>query len=287
MDIDFCNGTGKRIDVVKYMSLAGSQTQTFSSQHLAELQTAKLLLENPGIAAKVTDFVGTPIELLIEKLPDDWNKKIGSVTHTALDKAADAALYTMKDTPGEESSNIWHKIGAATSGAVGGFFGIAALSIELPVSTTLMLRSIGDIAREQGESINSGETKLACLQVFALGGNSKDDDGAESGYFAIRTMLAKATVEAAEHIAKHGLAQEAAPVLVRFMTLIAERFGVQITQKAAAQAVPAIGAVGGATINTIFMDHFQDMAKGHFIVRRLERKYGHELVKQQYDLLPG
>ncbi|WP_225874487.1 hypothetical protein [Vibrio atypicus] len=104
------------------MSLASAETQTLSSQHLSELKTAKSLLENPGLAAKVTDFVGTPIELLIEKLPDDWNKKIGSVTHTALDKAADAALYTMKDMPGEESSNIWHKIGAATSGAVGGFF---------------------------------------------------------------------------------------------------------------------------------------------------------------------
>ncbi len=150
-----------------------------------------------------------------------------------------------------------------------------------------MLRSIGDIAREQGESISNDETKLACLQVFALGGNSKDDDGAESGYFAVRAMLARAATEAAEHIAKHGLAQEAAPVLVRFMTVIAERFGVQITQKAAAQAVPAIGAVGGAAINTVFMDHFQDMAKGHFIVRKLERQYGQELIRQQYDLLPS
>jgi hypothetical protein len=267
------------------MSQSNFTQQTICSQHLSELKTAKSLLENPSLAAKVTDFVGTPIERLIEKLPEDWNKKIGRVTHTALDKSASAALYTMKDTPGEESSNIWHKLGAATSGAIGGFFGIAALSIELPVSTTLMLRSIGDIAREQGESINDDETKLACLQVFALGGNSKDDDGAESGYFAIRAMLARATTEAVEYIAKYGLAQEAAPVLVRFMTLIAERFGVQITQKAAAQAVPAIGAVGGAAINTMFIDHFQDMAKGHFIVRRLERQYGQELVKQQYDLL--
>lgn len=42
--------------------------------------------------------------------------------------------------------------------------------------------------------------------------------------------------------------------------------------KAAAQAVAAIGAVGGVAINTLFIDHFQDMAKGHFIVRKLERK---------------
>ena len=46
--------------------------------------------------------------------------------------------------------------------------------------------------------------------------------------------------------------------------------------------VPAIGAAGGAIINTLFIDHFQDMAHGHFIVRRLERKYGEAIVKEKY-----
>ncbi|MBW2614674.1 MAG: EcsC family protein, partial [Deltaproteobacteria bacterium] len=51
----------------------------------------------------------------------------------------------------------------------------------------------------------------------------------------------------------------------------------------AAQAVPIIGAAGGALINTIFIDHFQDMARGHFIVRRLERVYGTDEVQRQYE----
>jgi len=38
-------------------------------------------------------------------------------------------------------------------------------------------------------------------------------------------------------------------------------------------------------INTIFIDHFQNMARGHFIIRRLERLYGKDLVKQEYDKL--
>ena len=63
---------------------------------------------------------------------------------------------------------------------------------------------------------------------------------------------------------------------------IAERFSVQVSEKAAAQAIPAIGAAGGAIINTLFIDHFQDMARGHFIVRRLERKYGKEIVEETY-----
>ena len=68
--------------------------------------------------------------------------------------------------------------------------------------------------------------------------------------------------------------------------MIAERFSIQITEKTVAQAVPVIGAAGGAIINTMFMDHFQDMAKGHFTVRRLERKYGRGRVKELYDAFP-
>jgi hypothetical protein len=42
---------------------------------------------------------------------------------------------------------LLHKALAAASGAVGGGFGLAALPVELPISTIIMLRSIGDIAR--------------------------------------------------------------------------------------------------------------------------------------------
>jgi hypothetical protein len=63
---------------------------------------------------------------------------------------------------------------------------------------------------------------------------------------------------------------------------VASRFGITVSEKVAAQAVPVLGAAGGALINTIFIDHFQDIARGHFIVRRLERKYGADLVKEEY-----
>lgn len=247
-----------------------------------ELQVAKNLLENPGVAAKVTNFIGTPVEKGIRLLPDDWKKNIGEVTQTALLKASDAAIFTMKDIPGEASSNIWHKLGVAVSGGVGGFFGIAALAIELPISTSIMLRSIADVARSEGESIAAMETKLACLEVFALGGNSQSDDGTESGYYAVRATLAKSISNASEFLVKNTLKDKGSPLLIKFIAKIAERFGIQVTEKAAAQAIPAIGAAGGAIINTIFMDHFQDMARGHFIVRKLERKHGKELIEKIY-----
>ncbi len=261
-------------------------TIEFPEKDRKELQFAKNLLENPGIAAKVTNLIGTPIEKGLGLLPDNWNENISGVTQAALLKASDAAIFTMKNIPGEPSSNIWHKLGVAISGGVGGFLGISALAVELPISTTIMLRSIADIARSEGESISKVEVKLACLEVFALGGVSESDDGTESGYYAVRAALAKSVSDAAEFLASKTLTDEGAPLLVRFIAKVAERFSIQITEKVAAQAVPAIGAAGGAIINTIFMDHFQDMAKGHFVVRRLERKHGKDVVQKIYQELP-
>jgi len=258
---------------------------TFQQTDLNDLRKAKMLLENPGIAAKITNLLGTPIEKGFELLPKNWNVKIGEVTREALFKAAHAAVYTMKDAPGEESSNFWHKITVATTGAIGGFFGLPALAIELPISTTIMLRSIADIARSEGEFISNIESKIACIQVFALGGTINGDDASKSGYFAIRSFLARSVTEAAEYMAEKGLAEGGAPALVRLIIQISERFSIQISEKAAAQAIPAIGAAGGALVNTLFIDHFQDMARGHFIVRRLERKYGNEIVEATYKAI--
>ena len=59
-----------------------------------------------------------------------------------------------------------------------------------------------------------------------------------------------------------------------------QRSGAKVTvlerDRIAAGALPVVGAVGGATINVVFMNHFQQVAAGHFAVRRLERQYGAE-----------
>lgn len=250
-----------------------------------DLKRARMLLENPGIAAKITNALGMPIEKGFRLLPRDWKEKVGEITQAALHKAVHAAVNTMKDIPGEESSEMLHKIAVAATGGIGGFFGLPALAVELPVSTAIMLRSIADIARSEGEYISDIDSRMACLEVFALGGTSRRDDASETGYFAVRAALAQSVTDAARHVAERGLAGKGSPALLRLIVQIAERFGIQVSEKAAAQAVPAIGAAGGALINTLFIDHFQDRARGHFIVRRLERKYGTETVKTAFNSL--
>jgi hypothetical protein len=58
-----------------------------------------------------------------------------------------------------------------------------------------------------------------------------------------------------------------------------------VTQKVAAQALPVVGALGGAAVNYAFIEHFQDVARGHFTIRRLERVYGKDKIRTEYDLI--
>jgi hypothetical protein len=255
-------------------------------EDLNALRSAVAALEHPGLAARLGEIAGKPIELLGRALPEAASKAVATATTKALNAALAVALRTMQNEP-KAASGLLHKALVTTSGAVGGSFGLAALPIELPISTIIMLRSIGDIARGEGEDLTTPETALSCLQVFALGGLKGEGDAAESGYFAVRGLLAKSIAEAARFIVDRGVFAEGAPVLVRLIALIASRFGVVVTQKLAAQAVPVIGALGGAAVNYAFIDHFQEIARAHFVVRRLERRYGQATVRAAYQRLSG
>ncbi|MDD2734465.1 MAG: EcsC family protein [Desulfuromonadaceae bacterium] len=253
-----------------------------SSSEIRELRGAKGLLENPGLAAKVSNYVGTPIEMGLKKLPQAWSAAVNDVTRKSIEKALDIALLSIDKKDRGTSSNWWHKLAVIATGAGGGAFGLPALAIELPISTTIMLRSIADIARSEGEDLHCAAGRLQCVQVLALGGKAKSDDGAESGYFAARAALAKSISEAAAHLTRQGLSQHGAPAIIRLISQITSRFSIVVSEKAIAQAVPVVGALGGAVINTLFIDHFQDMGRGHFVVRRLERLYGQEEVRRLY-----
>src|SRR6185369_6452817 len=178
-----------------------------SEEDLVALRSAVHALEHPGLAARLTDMIGKPIELLGTALPASASNLISKSVSKALGMALQAALMSLQRAP-HPGSQLLHKALATASGAAGGAFGLPMLPIELPVSTVVMLRSIADIARSEGEDLSDPETALACLQVFALGGRTGSDDAAESGYFTVRAMLAKSVTEAARFIAERGVVSE-------------------------------------------------------------------------------
>lgn len=277
---------------------------SLEERELLDLEKAVKLLEQATITEKMTQMVGKPIDYLMSKLPKGAEAQIYSLVEKALHKAADAALWSLNNEPNREASTKTNKFFAAVSGAVGGTFGFSALAIELPLSTTIMLRSVADIARSEGFDLDKVETKQACLEVFALGGPSENDnavdtayendDAVDTAYYATRSFTAEAmqilskelseiaTKKASVNAAMNLTPTQTGKWLATLIEKVATRFGIVITEKTAAQVVPVIGAFAGATLNIMFTDYYQDMARGHFIIKRLEKKYGSELIKSEY-----
>ena len=246
------------------------------------LREAVQTLETPGFIARLANWIGLPLEQILKRLPAATTEMVNRAATSALERCLHVALYKLESGWRWFRSETAMKATVAATGAAGGAFGLGALTIELPVTTSVMLRSIAEIARAEGEDVRSPAGRVACLEVLALGGGSVED-ASKVGYFGIRAALAKEVSDALQHLATRGAGRESAPVLIRLIEAISARFGIVVSEKVAAGAVPVSGAVGSATVNTLFMDHFQDMAHGHFTVRRLERKYGAEVVRTEYD----
>ncbi len=186
----------------------------------------------------------------------------------------------------QAQSRTLHKLAVIGTGAAGGAFGLVALPAELPLTTTLMFRSICSIARAHGEALDDPAVQMQCLLVLALGGPAPDDDDAQWGYFMVRGALAQAISRASSELAAKGIGAHSSSVLLQLMRQIASRLSVQISEQIAAKSVPALGAIFGAAINAAFIDHFQKIADAHFTVRELERAYGEVQVRAQWDALP-
>jgi len=258
-----------------------------TQEETEDLRRAIACLEGTNFARRLTDAIGRPIGALGGSLPLSARRMVAHASETALRGALKLALRTIDFRRSAKPANRAHALAAAASGAVGGAFGLAALPVELPLSTTILLRSIAEIAREEGEDLSAPNAALACIEVFALGGKEEEEAAFESGYFAVRAALAKSVSDSARFVATEGVGAQSAPVVVRLVSQIAARFGVVVSEKIAAQAAPILGALGGAAVNAVFAEHFQTLARGHFIVRRLERAHGPNLVAFEYQRLRG
>ncbi|MGZ5685506.1 MAG: hypothetical protein ACXWG9_15390, partial [Usitatibacter sp.] len=58
-----------------------------TKQDLEDLKRARLLLENPGLAAKMSSVLGSPVEKGMKMLPSRWQRSVHTATEAALMKA--------------------------------------------------------------------------------------------------------------------------------------------------------------------------------------------------------
>jgi hypothetical protein len=246
-----------------------------------ELERAVGLLESPRFAIRLASYAGKPLDSMLGAVPG-----LNGALHRALRSAILRCLtVAIESQEGEDfAPSSWRpKALTGLAGGIGGLFGALALPLELPVTMTLMLRAIADIARDNGEDLRALEPRLACLQVFALG-ERKSNAGAAIGYYAARATLTKLTGEVLSLMVERSVLDVSAPVVSRLVTEVVSRFGLVLSERAAAGAVPVLGALGGATLNVMFMDHFERVAQGHFTIRRLERLHGREVIGELYRI---
>lgn len=252
-----------------------------SRVHHDALVRAVDVLENPNFAARIADYAGAPVNRVLGMLPRAANAGLAKAVEAAMLRCLKTAIRSLDDAGPRPPRTLLFSMAAGVTGGLSGFVGVAALPVELPLTTTIMLRAIADIARHNGEDLSKLEARLACLQVFALGSRAAGVR-TDLGYFAARAMLSRMTGSAAALLVERGALELSGPMMNGFISELVSRFSIVVSDRIAASAVPVIGAVGGATINVIFMNHFQQVAKGHFTVRRLERRYGPDVVRRHY-----
>lgn len=258
--------------------------QVLTPRRKLALRRAHDFLERPDFAARMAQYAGRPFDRALRLAPRPFNDRISKAVEKAILASLGVAIRSLGSHPRARPAGAASTLLASASGGVSGFFGPIALALELPVTTTLMLRSIADIARHHGEDLSRIEARLACLEVLGLGARRSRGE-LEVGYYATRAMLARLTADASAMFIERGAATASAPAIGSLVTEIAARFGVVVSERAAASALPVLGALGGASVNALFMNHFQRVAHGHFTVRRLERLCGVEAVRSYFQSL--
>jgi hypothetical protein len=88
--------------------MANNVLTGMTPEDLAALRRAVRSLEHPGLAARLTNMVGKPVELIGNVLPASATNAIATATSKGLEVALKVALRTMRHTP-HAGSRLLHK----------------------------------------------------------------------------------------------------------------------------------------------------------------------------------
>jgi hypothetical protein len=238
-------------------------------------QAAILMADSRGLVLRLTAMFGRRVESLRTRLQKTGAHFGGEVWADLTQRAQDAVEDTLwhsfslasfglsaQPSAAPPSPNRTHRIATALSGAASGFIGLPGVLFDIPFTTATILRSIAEIARDAGEDLDTEDTRRACLEVLAFGGPGPADDETETGYWATRVGM--------NHFTLNLLIKGAAA-----------RFGLVLSEKLLAQAVPVAGALAGGALNYAFTRYYQDMARVTFCLRALDRRTGEPLAVRQ------
>ena len=250
----------------------GNACAAFGEDDLVELLAIAEYHEDAGsVLMNLAKQAGKQADNIIEWLPDDWEAKLSGMLDLALRQSYAFAFRTNKsnrrapgDTRPVKNAEGFHRFAAGFTGALGGLGGVGTTLADLAVTTTLILRSIQQIAAYYGEDIDDPEVRAQCIAVFGLGGPLSDDDATDTGLWAGRIALSHQSVSGV-------------------IGAVVPRLGRTMGQTIAARAAPVVSAAAAAAINTVFTRYYQKMAHVHFRLRRIERRHPREQVMACFE----
>ncbi|MDO5620078.1 MAG: EcsC family protein [Paracoccus sp. (in: a-proteobacteria)] len=216
--------------------------------HAAIDRLARRYLRAGGIGMEIMNMVGGSAESALKRLPSFVTRRLDKIVTLGLERAYDAADRSRRVV--RDRGDWFNRLATTASGVAGGVAGLPGAVVELPVTITLLLRAMLEIAAEHGFDPDSDEVRRECLLIFAAGGPGTEDDGTDVGLLAARLTITGQTLQ--------GLIAKVAP-----------RLSATLAQKLAAQAAPVLGAVAGASINYTFAAYYQQLARVHFGMMRL------------------
>ncbi len=200
----------------------------------------------PGI--KLLNSLGGSAESLLEQLPASVRQGLTGATEQALWIAMHAAESSRRAVPDQQP---WVNTALTTAmGAAGGIGGVSTALMELPATTTMLLRAIQGAAAQEGFNPSEDGVKFDCVRVLSAAGPLSFDDGADLGFFSVRLTLT-------------------GPAMQRLIAAVAPKLSVVLGQKLAAQSVPVLGAIAGGGTNFVYTRYYQQIARVHFGLRRL------------------
>jgi hypothetical protein len=261
------------------------EQKPLESVDLAKLARAVAILEKNSFITMLARMACRPASALVDSLPPFVGGTVMNASRNAILQCLKIALKPREPRSLLAMAGKHPVIVSGIAGALGGFAGLAGLAVELPLTTITIFQSITGIAAAEGEDISKPEVRLACLQVFALSTDGRGPALLESGYYGARSALAKSADEAASYVLRRCTSLEAGPAMVGLVSAIAPRFGLLVSQEIAATAIPIVGAATGSSLNIAFVQHFNNIARGHFAVRSLERKYGEARVREEFEMI--
>ena len=227
--------------------------------------------EKPPVIVSAFGVVMFPISLLIQTfVPRSAIRRAISGASWAAERFADEgdvmrkagvseidALRTTDLKLSDKLANEVHNwaIGIASAEGVGsGIWGFQGLILDIPFIITFALRTIHKIGFCYGYKSNDEKGKQFVLALLSAAGANTASERADAVRMlaVIDIMIAKQTLKTVtEKALERQLAKETVMIS---MKNLGRQLGMNITERKILQAIPAIGAVVGASVNGWFIN---------------------------------